>query len=382
MDSRYKINRKNLYESLSRWGLAPFFVILFVFMIYICSEAAGHNDLNRILQQSVKELNIPGAVMMVESPDGGVWYYKAGVRQIGSRKPMSRNLKFRIGSITKTFVASVVLMLASEGKVQLDTEVYNILPGIVSRDKHITVRHLLQMRSSLKNFTEDAQFLKLFRERPWMHWTPEHLLSFGNEVYHRSGRKFEYNNSNYVLLGLIVEKLTGDSFEDQVYKRILAPLKLKSTSFPVKSANISEPYAHGHDFNPQTDKIKDFSLLINPSWAWCSGNGVSTVSDMMKWSKAYLNGYGIDKSLFAEQMDFQPITQNISYGLGMMNKYEAVGHNGNFAGIYTAVAYRYNGYFFVILTNGQAEGGGRKATAESVFWQLVERSALFNKSKS
>ncbi|NDV24459.1 beta-lactamase family protein [Desulfovibrio sp. JC022] len=382
MDSRYRIYRKKMYEHWSRRGFALLFVILFVLMIYICSEAAGHNDFNRILQQAIKELNVPGAVLMVEKPDGGILFYRAGIRRMGSRKPMSKNLKFRVGSITKTYVASIVLMLASEGRVQLDTEVHEILPEIVSKDEHVTVRHLLQMRSSLRNFTEDAQFLKLFRERPWMHWTPEHLLSFGNEVNYRSGRKFEYNNSNYVLLGLIIEKLTGDSFENQVYERILAPLNLKSTSFPVKSANIAEPFARGHDYNPQTGKVIDLSLRINPSWAWCSGNGVSTVSDLMKWNKAFLNGYGLSKRIFAEQMDFQPVARRISYGLGVMNKYDAVGHNGNFAGIYTAVAYRYNGYYFVILTNGQAKGGGRKATAESIFWQLIDKSTLFNQSKS
>lgn len=378
MKNGYILHKANRLERWGRRGLAAVCASLFICMIYICSEAAGHNDLNKILHQSIKELNIPGAVMLVETPEGRVEFYKAGVRQIGSHKPMSKNLKFRVGSITKTFVASLILMLVNEGRVELDTEVHNILPDLISSDEHITVRHLLQMRSNLKNFTEDDDFLKLFRERPWMDWTPEYLLRFGKDTKFRSGSKFKYNNSNYVLLGLIIEKLTEDSFENQVYKRIVAPLKLKSTSFPVKSAHIAAPYAVGHDFNPQTGKVKDLSLLINPSWAWCSGNGISTVLDLMKWNKAYLNGYGLKERLLAEQMNFQPIAGDTAYGLGVMKKSGAVGHNGNFAGIYTAVAYKYNGYYFVILTNGQAEGGGRNATAESVFWKIIEKSVLFN----
>jgi len=382
MASRCRIYRNLTYSSWFKRGVMSAGLLLFVMMIYICSEASGHNDLNKLLKQSIKELNIPGAVMMVESPDGKVLFYRAGVRRFGSHKPMGKNLKFRVGSITKTFVASVMLMLVNEGKVGLDTKVHEILPEIVGKDGQITVRHLLQMRSSLKNFTVDDSFLKLFRERPWMHWSPEHLLTIGEQPDFSTGSRFEYNNSNYVLLGLIIEKLTGDSFENQVYKRILKPLKLSSTSFPVKSANIPGPYARGHDFNPQIGKVKDLSLLINPSWAWCSGNGVSTVADLLKWNKAFLNGYGLNEKLHAEQMAFMPVAYNIAYGLGVMHKFNAVGHNGSFAGIYTAVAYRYNGYYFVILTNGQAEGGGKKSTAESVFWRIVERSVLFNKPKS
>ena len=379
MENRYRIYKGCEFACKFRRVITAVFIAVFVLTIYICSDASGHNDINKILRESIQELKIPGAVMMVETPQGQVWTYRAGVRRIGSRKPMGNNLKFRIGSITKTFVASVILMLVHEGKISLDTEVHKILPEVIPESNRVTIRNLLQMRSCLGNFTVDKEFLTLFRERPWKHWTPELLLQFGSSHRCKVGLEFEYNNSNYVLLGLIIEKVTGDSFENQVYQRILKPLNLKSTTFPVKSANISEPFAKGHDYNPQTGKIKDLSLKINPSWAWCSGNGVSTASDMLQWLKAYLNGFGIDSGLKTEQMDFRPVTYDgISYGLGVMNKYSAVGHNGNFAGIYTALAFKYKGYYFVILTNGQADGGDRKATAESVFWRIVERSKIFN----
>ncbi|MFW5498787.1 MULTISPECIES: serine hydrolase domain-containing protein [unclassified Maridesulfovibrio] len=379
MRDRYRIYKGCEFACKFRCAITGGFIVLFVLLIYICSEASGHNDLNQILRESIRDLKIPGAVMMVETPQGQVLAFRAGVRRIGSRKPMGNNLKFRIGSITKTFVASVILMLVNEGKISLDSEVSDLLPDIVPVGSPLTIRHLLQMRSCLGNFTIDKDFLQLFRERPWTHWSPEHLLQFGHKDYCREGKEFEYNNSNYVLLGLIIEKVSGDSFENQVYRRILSPLNLKSTTFPARSANISEPFARGHDYNPQTGKIKDLSLKINPSWAWCSGNGVSTASDVLIWLKAYLNGFGISSGLQAQQMDFRPVTYDgISYGLGIMNKYTAVGHNGNFAGIYTSLAFKFRGYYFVILTNGQAEGGGRKATAESVFWRVVERSKLFN----
>jgi D-alanyl-D-alanine carboxypeptidase len=360
-------------------GAKVVLVFLLVLIGYISSSASGRNDLNKILNEAIYELKIPGAVMVVETPEGMIWNYRAGVRRFGSPMPMSRNLKFRIGSLTKTFVASLTLMLVQEGRTNLDTEVHKILPQVITKDNHVTIRHLLQMRSNLGDFTTDRKFLKLFRERPWMHWEPEKLLKFGKPGHHGPGKRFKYNNSNYVLLGMIIEKVTGDSFENQVFERILKPLKLNSTSFPVKSANIPEPYARGYDFNPQTGVIKNLSLMINPSWAWCSGNGISNASDLLNWIKAYLNGYGISEKLLVEQMTFLPVNYDrISYGLGVMNRYSAVGHNGNFAGIYSAVAYRYKGYYIVILTNGQAKGGGNTATAESVFWHVVKNSALFS----
>ncbi len=376
------VNGYRLYARHGRKFRALLCTVFCLLTIVYCPVASANSELKVLFREAVKKFNIPGAVMMVEDPHGKLKTYRTGVRKIGSRKPMSSKLKFRIGSITKTFVSSLVLMLVQEGKVSLDTEAHKILPDLVPEESRVTVRNLLHMRSCLNNFTVEENFLRLFREQPSLIWTPECLLSFETKEECSPGFDFEYNNANYVLLGLIIEKLTGDTFENQVSKRILVPLGLNSTTFPVKSSDISKPYATGHDYNPETGVISDLSLRINPSWAWCSGNGVSTATDMMVWLKAFLGGYGISEKLLYEQLDFRPVTYDgIDYGLGVMNKYTAIGHNGNFAGIYTALAFRYRGYYFVILTNGQADGGGTKATAESVFWYIVSKSELFAKSK-
>lgn len=375
----------NSYRRYARDGMKFLTLLCMVFCLLTavyCPAASANSDLNMLLREGVKKFKIPGAIMLVEDPQGQIKIFRAGVRKIGSRKPMSINLKFRIGSITKTFVSSLMLMLVEEGRVSLDKQVHDILPDLIPEESGVTVRNLLHMRSCLNNFTVEEDFLRLFREQPSLLWTPECLLSFEVKEQCSPGYDFEYNNANYVLLGLIIEKLTGDTFENQVSKRILVPLGLNSTTFPVKSSDISKPYATGHDYNPETGVISDLSLRINPSWAWCSGNGVSTATDMMVWLKAFLGGYGISEKLLYEQLDFRPVTYDgIDYGLGVMNKYTAIGHNGNFAGIYTALAFRYKKYYFVILTNGQAGGGGTKSTAESVFWHIVRNSKLFGKTK-
>lgn len=353
-----------------------FLILTFLYIFNPVLGAAGDSAFGNSLKDSFKgavaELHIPGAVMIIQSPDGQRQTITAGVRKLGSSAPVNEKLRFRIGSITKTFVASVILMLVEDGVLDLDSRVHKILPEVIDSDNPVTVRHLLQMRSNMGNFSSDKKFLSEFRQKPWKKWSPSHLLNFGSRSRKPAGILFEYNNSNYVLLGMIIERLTKDTFENQVHNRILRPLKLKSTSFPTTTASIGDPYARGYDYDPATDVVRDLSLKINPSWAWCSGNAISTASDIMNWITAYLAGYGIGRKLHKEQMEFQPaLHKGVSYGLGVMNKFGAVGHNGNFAGIFTASAFSYRGYYFVILTNGQAYGADNNATAESVFWKIV-----------
>ncbi|WP_432736084.1 serine hydrolase domain-containing protein [Maridesulfovibrio sp. FT414] len=361
------------------------FSCILIYLLCACVPVlAGtgvRQDVERVFREAVQDLKIPGAVMLIRSPEGEEWTVSAGVRMIGSERPVSARHRFRIGSITKTFVASVVLMLVDEGKMDLDTRVHEILPDIVGRNDPVTVRHLLQMRSNVGNFSENKLFLDEFRSKPWKLWSPVKLLEYRNTGGGESGKFFEYSNTNYIILGMIIEKLTRDTFENQVHRRILKPLNLKSTYFPTSDVELKPPFVRGYDYNPDSREIADLSFRINPSWAWCSGNGVSNANDLMVWIVAYLNGYGISPELHAEQMDFRPaLHYGVSYGLGIMNKYYAIGHNGNFAGIYTSLAFRYRGHYFVLLTNGQAYGGGQNSTAEAVFWRIINRSRLFKDS--
>lgn len=355
-------------------------LISFCFFLLVSSTdvtALSKNGLNKSFEKAIKALRIPGGVMVVQAPSGKRWTVTAGTHKLGRESAITANTKFRVGSLTKTFVASIILMLVKEDRMKLDTKVHQILPDVVGNDNLVTVRDLLGMRSNIGNFATDKKFLREFRRRPWKKWSPAALLTYGLGGLGPAGTSFVYNNANYILLGMIIEKLTDDSFENQVRRRILNPLKLSGTSFPSTSIKITTPFARGYDYNPATGKVTDLSLKINPSWAWCSGNAVSTASDLMDWLIAYLNGYGLNESLLAEQMNLTPaLHYGVYYGLGVMSKYDAVGHNGNFAGIYTALAFRFKGYYFVILTNGQSVGGMQDATAESVFWRVVGELSL------
>jgi len=358
----------------------PILFSLLILVGFTDALAFSRSELDKAFGEAVKSLRIPGGVMIIQGPSGKRWTVSAGTRKLGSKSPVTVNTRFRIGSITKTYVASLILMLVSEKLIELDTMVHNILPDVVGPDNLVTVRDLLGMRSNIGNFAVDKRFLREFRRKPRKKWKPAALLKYGVGGLGPAGTSFVYNNTNYILLGMIIEKLTGDSFNNQVRKRILNPLKLKNTYFPTTSIKIPTPFARGYDYNPATGKVTDLSLKINPSWAWCSGNAVSTASDVMDWLVAYLDGYGIDEQLLIEQMNLRPaLHYGVFYGLGVMSKYDAVGHNGNFAGIYTALAFKFKGYYFVILTNGQSVGGMQDATAESVFWRVIGKTSFMNK---
>ncbi|PWK80856.1 beta-lactamase [Lentzea atacamensis] len=162
-------------------------------------------------------------------------------------RPVPLNGRFRAGSIAKTFTATVVLQLAGEGAVSLDAPVDRYLPGLV--DQRITVRQLLQMTSGLYNYTDSIRFdPQGFEPIRFRSWAPAELVAIptGKPLQAEPGTKYEHNNTNYVVLGLLIGKTTGRARERSVEQRILKPLHLNETTLPGNSAEIRGPHAHSY----------------------------------------------------------------------------------------------------------------------------------------
>ena len=165
-----------------------------------------------------------------------------------------------IGSITKTFVATVVLQLAAEGRLSLNDSVQKWLPGVITghgyHPAQITIRQLLQQTSGIRDYTSDPRFQTA--RALAQTWRPQQLvniaLRLGPPVH-----GWLYSNTNYILLGMIIQKVTGHSPITEIRRRILAPLGLHDTSFPLTSKQIPAPYAHGY-YGPI-----DVTNLVNPS---------------------------------------------------------------------------------------------------------------------
>ena len=357
------------------------------------------------LDASVVDLEIPGAVLTVRSPDGAVWTGTSGYGQIGSAaisasaakavsdEAMSSQMHFHIGSITKTFTGTIILQLVYEGKISLDDTIDKVikkyLPDYfdftIPYSDAITIRNLLQMRSGMGNYSFDSQFMQDINNNPLAKWDPKTLIRYGVEsndtpAYPPDTRS-EYNNGNFILLGIFIEKITGNTYTDAVIERIITPLSLTNTSVP-SDPSMPAPYAHGYKYSETEDELIDLSTATDPSWGWAAGSVISTASDLLTYAGALAGGTLINPTMQQERMQMVEIDiedfSGISYGLGIYSDNGAIGHGGDYSGFYTAYAVRYKDYDFAVLVNGQLQQTGAPVNvpARNVFWNAAQALGL------
>ncbi|MFI6777497.1 serine hydrolase domain-containing protein [Nocardia sp. NPDC050412] len=208
------------------------------------AEPAYAAALRPVITTLMKDNVIPGAVVVVKSPKQGNWTAAFGTRTIDSNEPMTVDDYFRVGSNTKTMTSTVILQLAQDGKLSLDDPIDKYWPGVPNGDQ-ITIAQLNEMRSGLYSYTFDPQFNAALDNEPQKVWTPEELLAiaFAHPVNFQPGEKFEYSNTNFILLGLVIEKLTKTTAAESFQKRIFEPLSLKHTSLPAATdSSIPNPH--------------------------------------------------------------------------------------------------------------------------------------------
>lgn len=257
---------------------------------------------------AVHTAGMPGA--FAEVRDGRkVRTPTTGVIDVTTGKPVRDGLRHRVGSISKTFVATTVLQLAGERRIALDGPISRYLPRHLSRDG-VTVRQLLNHTSGIGDY--DTELLK----------TPEDIITLGRTTFRpeqlaRIGlaaaptEGFSYSNTNYVLAALIIERVTGHAYQAEISRRILRPLGLRDTYFEGADPRIRGP--HMHAYVPWTDgTLRDFTLY-NMSWAYGAGEIVSTARDLNVFYRALLGGRLLAPALLAQMKD----TGDGDYGLGL-----------------------------------------------------------------
>ncbi|MCE6998005.1 beta-lactamase family protein [Saccharothrix sp. S26] len=240
---------------------------------------------------------------------------RSGTARVDSPRPVPTDGRFRVGSITKTFVSTVVLQLVGEGKVELDAPVQRYLPGLLPQGDRITVRQVLQHTSGLYNYTSalplDPDGLLTIRYRTW---TPAELvaLSTARPLDFEPGTRWSYSNTNYVVAGMLVEKVTGKPYEAAVTQRVLRPLGLRSTSVPGTRADIAGPHAHG--YIRAAGGVVDITEM-NPSVAYAAGEMISTTADLDRFVDALLDGRLLRPAQQAELTSTLPITGGYALGI-------------------------------------------------------------------
>jgi D-alanyl-D-alanine carboxypeptidase len=344
---------------------------------YAVAPKKNAGNLNKIfcniLSKSVQKYHLPGAVLAVRDPRGSVYFCHAGYADLKTKQPMARNLYFQIGSLTKTFTATAILMLMDQGRVGLEDQVDDYFPDLLPKNNQITIRNLLQMRSGLAHYENNPEMKTKMLGDPHYQFKPSQLVTYADKILFKPDTRTDYNNVNYIILGMLIEKLTGRVYHQAISDMILKPLKLKNTIVPPPEATpkMPEPFAHG--YLVEKEAVIDYSTFFTRSWAWSAGNMISTVDDILKWVEYLTEGALLKPETFRKRMIFFPtVPGKPDYGMGITHKKGAVGHSGNYNFIYTAGAYHYKGYYISALANGQTVDGGSKSVARNIIVEVMD----------
>jgi D-alanyl-D-alanine carboxypeptidase len=317
---------------------------------------------------------MPGAVVLVKDR-AGTRTGAAGFADLGRRSAMRANTSFRIGSVTKSFVAALVLQLAQRGVLRLDDPVERWLPGRVPNGGAITLRQLLNHTSGLYDYSADPLLADAMYRRP-VPWLPLSLVAVGTShpPLFAPGTGWGYSNTNYVLLGLVVQAAAQTSVRGQLARRILQPLHLRRTSLPQTPA-LTPPFARGYllpgAVGARADVPRTDVTGIGATWAWTAGGAASTASEVARFYNALLRGRIVRPLLLGEMK--RPVTidgNGNGYGLGLSLSRVGCGlswgHNGSVPGytsyvMNTPTADRQ----VVVLVNGTPGGVEQRAAVDN-----------------
>ncbi|WP_188069593.1 serine hydrolase domain-containing protein [Brevibacillus brevis] len=309
------------------------------------STQRDRNSVKEAMRDTL-QLGIPG-ILAKTYEDGKTWGYAAGVSNLNTKKPMETDLRFRIGSVTKTFIATVVLQLAGENRLNLDDPIEKWLPGVIQGNGYdgnqITIRQILNHTSGIAEYlrSKDADMMNAKKS-----YTAEELVKIGLSLPpdFAPGKGWSYSDTGYVLLGILIEKITGNSYAEEIENRIIEPLELSNTFLPGNSSVIpGTNHARGY-FQPDgASELKDVTYY-NPSIASSAGDMISTADDLNKFFSYLLSGKLLKEQQLKEMLTTVPTgSAEISgYGLGIYetklpNGVSIWGHTGSIPGFITLV---------------------------------------------
>lgn len=256
---------------------------------------------------------VPGIVWLVRAGSTTLTL-TAGVADIDKGRPITADDRFRIASISKMFVAAVVLQLVDEGRIGLDDPVAAALPDL-GLDPRITVRQLLQHTSGLFDFGDDEAFITAALADAKRRWSPQELVAIGaaHPAYFAPGQGWHYSNTGYVILGLLVARITGRPVDKEIARRLLRPLALRDTYV---SAQFVLQGRHSNGYTAGDGGPAD-TTRINATLTGASGDLISTVGDVTRFQQALLAGRLLSPRTMTELRTFVPAWDSPDYGDGL-----------------------------------------------------------------
>lgn len=297
----------------------------------------------QVLDNTRTQQGFPGVQAGVWMPDGE-WMGTSGTSGEGLTTPITPAFHTRIGSITETFTVTAMLELAEQGELSLDDTIDTHVPGMPNGDT-ATLANLATMTSGIPTYTESEALTDSYFADPTQVWQPQQLVDVVKDepAMFAPGAKFYYSNTNTVLLGMVIEQVTGKPVQDVFSEQIFEPLGLTQTSFPAASAELPSPYLSGITEQVQPEGQTADATNWNPSWGFTAGEMISGLEDLRIWSKSLATGEGIlsaeytQKRLDSLATTVEPNTAERSYGLGFGQVNGWIVHTGELPGYNTTV---------------------------------------------
>ncbi|MER6004339.1 serine hydrolase domain-containing protein [Nonomuraea angiospora] len=274
--------------------------------------------------------------------------------------------RFRVGSVTKSFTATVVLQLVNEGRLELSDSVEQWLPGLVNKGADTTIRHLLQHTSGLPEYTTDMFDKAGIPKERYRSWTAKELVDRAGRLPREfpPGDRYSYSNTNYIVLGMLIERVTGRPYATEIRERILRPLGMGHTRLPGASTEVPGPHAHAYVPVTKGGRVVPVDVTrFNPTIAGAAGEIISTTEDLNRFYRALFRGRLLPAALLKEMKD--PGATKKTYGLGLemapLPCGTALGHGGGAPGYLTVAFSSADGARQVALSITSYSGDPEKA---------------------
>jgi D-alanyl-D-alanine carboxypeptidase len=304
-------------------------------------SAANFQELDSTIAGVMQDNDLPGVLVGVSAPGQGEYVSAQGSANLDTGAEPQTNDQFRIGSVTKTFVATAILQLVDQGKLSKSDTLSKWYPDFPNADE-ITVDDLLRMRSGIADYW-DEETVKQYYDNPLENVTNEDIIEAAAakaDQFEPPDQETKYTDTNYNILGVILEKVSGNDIAAQLNETILAPLGLRNTFYPTD--NQLPGNLRGYGLNPQSGEFEDKTIL-NPAPADGAGAMISDISDLGVWARALYNGDLLNPETQRARLETQPLegasSGGAGYGEGIGGNGGIWGHGGTISGFSTEMWY-------------------------------------------
>ena len=335
-------------------------------------------EMDAVLRKAFGEYESHGTMVGVWSADHGEWVGNLGLANPDTGAPYTGETYHRIGSVTKTVTGTMILQLVDQGLLSLVDTVDQWFEGVTYGDQ-ITLRMMLDMTSGIASYTLSEEWVAELYANPERVWQPQELVDYATGLGPRfePGTAWEYSNSNYVMLGLIIEAVTGEDIRTVLQELVFDPLGLAHTSFPAQDDDsLPAPHARGITAQGQPEGETTDATGWSPSAAWTAGQLISTIDDMRIWARALATGELLSPELQAERLTWVTLPPNSAekaYGLGIIHELGWLGHEGSIPGFNTGVYHRLDlDASVIIFTNSDIPNADGVSPAAAVYLPIIE----------